>query len=96
MAQTTRIRARMCLLAVSLILRPILGVKAPENRNFGGVNGRFQAKRAKYLKFHLTDTAESILTKVDTTIETTKWSSWVVQIGWGRNMFLAASFETYA
>jgi len=48
MAQTTRTRARMCLLGVSLILLPILGVKSPENPNFWGVNRRFQAKRAKY------------------------------------------------
>jgi len=70
-------------------------IHPPKNPNFGGVNGRFQAKRAKYSKFHLIDTTESILTKVDTTIETTKWS-WVVQIGGGRNVFLAATFETYA
>ena len=49
MAQTTRTRARMCLLGVSLTLLPILGVKSPKNPNFWGVNGRFQAyKRAKY------------------------------------------------
>ena len=45
MAQTTRIRARMCLLGVSLTLLPILGVKYPQTPNFGGVNRRFQAKR---------------------------------------------------
>ena len=45
---TTRIRERMCLLGVSLTLLPILGVKSPENPNFGGVNRRFLAKRAKY------------------------------------------------
>ena len=33
---------------VSLTLLPILGVKFPENPNFGGLNRRFQAKRAKY------------------------------------------------
>jgi len=48
MAQTTRIRARMCFLGVSLTLLPILGVKSPENPNFWGVNRLFQAKRAKY------------------------------------------------
>ena len=47
-AQTTRIYARMCLLAVSLTLLPILGVKYPKNLNFWAVNRRFQAKRAKY------------------------------------------------
>ena len=45
---TTRIRARMCLLGVSLTLLPILGVKYPKNPNFWGVNRRFQAIRAKY------------------------------------------------
>jgi len=50
MAQTTRTRARMCLLGASLTLLPILGVKSPENPNFWGVNRRFQAKRAKILK----------------------------------------------
>ena len=42
------LRARMCLLGVSLTLLPILGVKYPQNATFGGVNRRFQAKRAKY------------------------------------------------
>jgi len=35
MAKTTRTRARICLLWVSLTLLPILGVKSPENPNFG-------------------------------------------------------------
>ena len=81
MTQTTRTRARMCLLGVSLTLLPILGVKYPKTPNFGGVNGRFQAKRAKYWKFHIIETTASILTKFCTTIETIKWSSWVVPIG---------------
>ena len=38
MAQTTRTRARMCLLGGFLTLLPILGVKSPENPNFWGVN----------------------------------------------------------
>ena len=29
-------------------IAPHLGVKYPKNPNFGGVNRRFQAKRAKY------------------------------------------------
>ena len=36
MAQTTRIRARMCLLGVSLTLLPILGVKYPQKTQFLG------------------------------------------------------------
>ena len=81
MAQTTRTRARMCLLGVSLTLLPILGVKSPENLNFWGVNRRFQAKRAKYWKFHVIETTASISTKFCKTIETIKWSSRVVPIG---------------
>jgi len=50
MAQTTRTRAWMCLLGVLLTLLPILGVKSPENHNFGGVNRRFQSQTGKMLK----------------------------------------------
>ena len=71
----------MCLLGVSLTLLPILGVKSPENPNFGGVNRRFQAKRAKYWKFHVIETPASISTKYCTTMEAIKWSLWVVPIG---------------
>ena len=46
-----------------------------------GVNRRFQAKRAKYCNFHIIETTASILTKFGTTIDTTKWLSWVVPIG---------------
>ena len=81
MAQTTRTRARICLFGVSLTLLPILGVKSPENPNFWGVNRRFQAKRAKDWKFHVIETTASISTKFCKTIETIKWSSWVVPIG---------------
>ena len=78
---TTRTRARMCLLGVSLTLLPILEVKSPENPNFWGVNRRFQAKPAKYWKFHVIETNASISTKFCTTIETNRNSSWVVPIG---------------
>ena len=44
----------MCLLGVSLILLPILGVKYPKPQ-FWGVNRRLQTKRAKYWKFHVID-----------------------------------------
>ena len=80
MAQTTRTLTRMCLLGVSLTLLPILGVKFPENPNFVGLNRRFQAKLAKYWKFHVIETTASISTKFCTTIETIKKSSWVVPI----------------
>jgi len=43
---------------VSLTLLPILGVKYPENPNFWGANRRFQAKRAKYWKFHVIETTD--------------------------------------
>ena len=42
---------------------------------------RFQAKRAKYWKFHVIETNASISTKFCATIETKKNSSWVVPIG---------------
>jgi len=42
---------------------------------------RLQAKRAKYWKFHVIKTTASISTKFCTTIETIRWSSWVVTIG---------------
>ena len=73
--------ARVCLLGVSLTLLPILRVKSPENPNFWGVNRCFQAKQAKYWKFHVIETNASISTKFCTTIETNKNSSWVVPIG---------------
>ena len=79
--QLKRRGLRMCLLGVSLTLLPILGVKSPENPNFWGVNRRFQAKQAKYWKFHVIENTASISTKFCTTIETIKWSSWVVPIG---------------
>jgi len=81
MAQTTQTRARMCLLGVSLTLLPILGVKSPETPTFWGVNRRFQAKRAKYWKFHVIETTASISTKFCRTIETIKKSSCVVPVG---------------
>ena len=58
-----------------------LGVKSTENPNFGGVHRRFQTKRAIYWKFHIFETPASISTKFCTTMETIKWSSWVVPIG---------------
>ena len=58
-----------------------IGVKYPKNPNFWGVNRRFQAKRAKYWKFHVIETNASISTEFCTALETTKNSSWVVPIG---------------
>jgi len=51
------------------------------NPSFWGVNSRFQAKRAKYWKFHVIEITSSILNKFGITIETVKWSSWIVPIG---------------
>jgi len=53
----------------------------PRRPHFLCVNRRFQAKRAKYRKFHVMETTASISTKFCTTIETIKKSSWVVPIG---------------
>jgi len=50
----------------------------PQKPQFWGRG--FQAKRAKYWKFHVIETTASISTKFCTTIETIKWSSWVVPI----------------
>jgi len=44
----------------------------PQNPNFGGVNWRFQDKRAKYWKFHIIETRASIPTNFSARIETTK------------------------
>ena len=57
------------------------GEISPQKNNFGGVNRRFQANRAKYWKFHVIETPASISTKFCTTMETIKWSSWVVPVG---------------
>jgi len=35
---------------------PIYGVKRPKHRHVGGMNRHFQAKRAKYSKFHIIET----------------------------------------
>jgi len=56
-----------------------LGGKIPENPNFGGVNGRFQAKLAKSRNMHIIKTTASIPTKFCTAIKTTKCPSWVVR-----------------
>jgi len=71
----------MYLLGVSSTLLPILGVKYSQNPNFGGVNKHFQAKWAKYLKFHVIETTALIVTKFGVTIKTIEWSSWVVPVG---------------
>jgi len=50
MVQTTRTRARMCLVGVSLTLLPILAVKSPENPNFLGREYAFSSQTGKILK----------------------------------------------
>ena len=62
-------------------IAPHFGDEIPRKPQFWGVNRRFQAKRAKYWKFHVIETTASISTKFWTTIETIKWSSWVIPIG---------------
>jgi len=54
--------------------------KIPQNINVGGVNRCFPAKFAYYLNFHTMETIGLIATKFCTMTETTKYSSWVVQI----------------
>jgi len=66
---------------VDVDIAPHFGVKYPQNPKFWSVNRRFQGKRAKYWKFQVIELTASILTKFGVTIETTKWSSWVVPIG---------------
>jgi len=51
-------------------IAPHFGCEMPPNPNLWGVNRRFQAKRAKYLKFHVIETTASSLTKFGITIET--------------------------
>jgi len=56
--------------------------KIPQNTSFwGGANRRFQAKRAKYWKLHITETTALTSATFCKMIETIKWSSWVVPIG---------------
>jgi len=51
-------------------IAPHFGVKYPQTPIVLGVNRRFQAKRAKYWKFHVIETTASILTKFGMKIET--------------------------
>ena len=57
------------------------GGEIPRKPHFWDVNMRFQAKRAKYWKFHFVETTASISTKFCKTIETIKKSSRVVPAG---------------
>jgi len=61
-------------------ISPHLGVKCPQNPNFGAVNKSFQAKCVKYWNFRVVETTEPIPTTFCTVIKTAKYSSWVVQI----------------
>jgi len=80
---TTRL-AELCTFWVFRWYRsPFWGEIPPPQKKIqflGKVNRRFQAKRAKYWKFHIIETTASISTKFRKTIETTKWSSWVAPI----------------
>ena len=71
----------MCLVGFSGDIAPHFRGEIPPNPQFRGVNRRFQAKRANYWKFYVIETTALILTKFATTIDTTKWSSWVVPVG---------------
>ena len=62
-------------------IAPHFAGETPRKPHFWGVNRRFQAKLKKFGKFHVIETPASITTKFCTTMETIKWSSWVVPIG---------------
>ena len=76
-AQTTRTRARMCLLGSFSHCTPFKGSQTPKNPNFGG-NMRFQAKLAKSKNVYIIKTTAPIPTKFFTVIKTTKLPSWLV------------------
>jgi len=78
MVQTTRTRAGMCLFGCCWCCFPLRG-QIPQNRNFGGVNRRFQAKLAKSKNTHIIRTTASIPTKFCKVIKTTKCPSRVVR-----------------
>ena len=73
--------AQGCAFGGFVDIAPHFRGEIPPKPHFWGVNRRFQAKRAKYWKFHVIETNASISTKFCTTIETNKWSSRVVPIG---------------
>ena len=63
----------------SVDIPPHLGKQIPQNRNFGGWNRHFEAKRAKYSNFHIIKTTAWIPTKFCKAVKTTKYASSVVQ-----------------
>jgi len=79
MAQTTRTRARVCLLGFRWYCSPFWEWNPPKPQ-FLGVGKRFQAKREKYWNFHIIEITLSISIKFCEMIETTKYSSRVVRI----------------
>jgi len=58
---------------------PYLGVKFPQNPNFGGLNRRSTAKLLKLKNMHIIKTAALIRRKFCTLIKTTKCPWWVVE-----------------
>jgi len=52
----------------------------PRNHNFAGANWRFQTRCSKYLNNNIMETAQPIPARFCTTIKTTRYPSWVVQI----------------
>jgi len=79
MAQTTRTRARVCLLGFRWYCSPFWEWNPPKPQ-FLGVGKRFQAKREKYWNFHIIEITLSISIKFCEMIETTKYSSRIVRI----------------
>ena len=74
-AQTTRTRAKMCLLGIFFTSLPFMGSQTPKPQ-FWGVNRLLQAKLAKNV--HIIKTTASIPTKFCKVIKVTKCSLWVV------------------
>ena len=79
MAETTRTRARMCLLGVSLILPPILGVKSPKPKFLRRAEA-FSSQTSKIVKVSYYRNYCTDFNQILQTTETNKWSSWVVLI----------------
>ena len=82
MAQTTRTRARVCLLTmIWQCLWMLFGLNSPKTPIFGAWIGVFKPNGQNIESFMLSKLLHRFQTNFCTTIETTKWSPWVVRIG---------------
>jgi len=80
MAQMMRTHARGCLFGIGWYCSRFRGSNCPKKNNFGGVDRRLPAKRAKYWNVHIIKTTVSIITKFRRVIVTAKYSLWMVQM----------------